>query len=499
MAQADFDAAKAFLLQSSSKSGLNLYDHITGILTKVLDEKPNDSVDTIEELSQQLKVQTFNASTTVQDRPEVQEQVTLASARMKLFQGESQVDDDDAAVQSVPNVPEIAAFFESADIGLGREETFRVFLALKQLAEQEPLQTVSFWGKINGLDGNYVVAEAEYKEGEEPQPEEEGVSDSPINDDGEGEEDEDVVPLPKSQFKPTPPLPNEDYRSGANKKVYYVCSEPGQPWTVLPHVTPAQIAVSRKIKKFLTGRLDAKVVSYPPFPGNESNLLRAQIARITSATHVSPLGFYTFDEEDEDDEDARDTFIEDEEFEGKTRPELLAEDMSGWAHHTQYLLPQGRCKWENPNPKNEDDDEEGSDDEDEDEDEGPEPESGPALLTPLQNDDPIDGGPSWSPRLSSAAQPAYACVCISSNRWPGAHAFAQEKRWGHVYIGWGLKFSSDPFSPELPPPAQSEYPNGGDITETADPTREEEEEFEASQNAAGSQDGSDAEDDEDED
>ena len=54
----------------------------------------------------------------------------------------------------------------------------------------------------------------------------------------------------------------------------------GKPWKKLPNVTPQQLTVARKIKKFFTGRLDAPVVSYPPFPGNEANYLRAQIARI---------------------------------------------------------------------------------------------------------------------------------------------------------------------------------------------------------------------------
>lgn len=67
----------------------------------------------------------------------------------------------------------------------------------------------------------------------------------------------------------------------------------------MPLVTPEQISVSRKIKKFLTGRLDSPIVSYPPFPGNEANYLRAQIARISAGTHISPNGFYKFDEENE--------------------------------------------------------------------------------------------------------------------------------------------------------------------------------------------------------
>lgn len=52
-----------------------------------------------------------------------------------------------------------------------------------------------------------------------------------------------------------------------------------------------------------------QVVSFPPFPGNEANYLRAQIARISAGTHISPLGFYQFDEEEEEEEEARKCFV----------------------------------------------------------------------------------------------------------------------------------------------------------------------------------------------
>ncbi len=47
-----------------------------------------------------------------------------------------------------------------------------------------------------------------------------------------------------------------------------------------------------------------KVVSFPPFPGNETNYLRAQIARISAGTHISPAGFYAFEEDEEEEDEA---------------------------------------------------------------------------------------------------------------------------------------------------------------------------------------------------
>jgi len=65
--------------------------------------------------------------------------------------------------------------------------------------------------------------------------------------------------IPKPNYKRPPAVPIEEQRSGANKMSYFVCNEPGEAWTRLPAVTPAQIATARKIRKFFTGRLDTPV------------------------------------------------------------------------------------------------------------------------------------------------------------------------------------------------------------------------------------------------
>lgn len=141
----------------------------------------------------------------------------------------------------------------------------------------------------------------------------------------------------------------------------------GKPWVKLPSVTPMQIQVARKIKKCLTGRLDAPVVTFPPFPGNETNYLRAQIARISAGTQISPLGFYQFDEEEEEEEEGagRDNFIQNEDFEGIPVRELCDPTLGNWVHHVGHILPQGRCSWWNPmSDKGEEEFDEDEEDED---------------------------------------------------------------------------------------------------------------------------------------
>lgn len=67
----------------------------------------------------------------------------------------------------LPNVNEIGFYLEQAGVGLGREEMQRVFLALKKLVESQALLHCRLWGKILGTESSYIIAEAEYREGEE--------------------------------------------------------------------------------------------------------------------------------------------------------------------------------------------------------------------------------------------------------------------------------------------------------------------------------------------
>eukprot|EP00069_Balaena_mysticetus_P010655 bmy_06842T0 len=449
--------AKAYLLKSSSKSGLNLYDHLSEMLTKVLDKRPENAVDIIENVSQDVKMEHFSKKLdTLQNENEMLPTYEIAEKQKALFLQEN---------------------LEGADQEMEDEI---------QLTDTHPIQKCRFWGKILGLEMNYIVAEVEFREGEdEEEVEEEDVPEERDNGDSEADEDE----LPRSFYKAPQAIPKEESRTGANKYVYFVCNEPGRPWVKLPAVTPAQIVIARKIKKFFTGRLDTPIISYPPFPGNESNYLRAQIARISAGTHVSPLGFYHFGEEEEEEEETegrRDSFEENPDFEGIQVIDLV-ESLSNWVHHVQHILPQGRCNWFNPIQKSEEEEEAEEEEEEEEEREEPdyiEQEVGPPLLTPISEDLEIQNIPPWTARLSSNLIPQYAIAVLRSNLWTGAYAFSNGKKFENFYIGWGHKYSPDSYTPPVPPPVYQEYPSGPEITEMDDPSVEEEQAFRAAQEAA---------------
>ncbi|KAK2508004.1 hypothetical protein MC885_009939 [Smutsia gigantea] len=484
--------AKTYLLKTSNKSGLNLYDHLSNMLTKILDERPENAVDVIENISQDVKMTHFSKKLdTLQNENEMLPTYEIAEKQKALFlqgnlEGTDQELEDEIAENSLSNVMESAFYFEQAGVGLGTDETYRIFLALKQLTDTHPIQRCHFWGKILGLEMNYIVAEAEFREGEDEEDmEEEDITDERDNGGSETNEDEDE--LPRAFYKAPQAIPKEESRTGANRYIYFVCNEPGRPWVKLPSVTPAQIVTARKIKKFFTGRLDTPIISYPPFPGNESNYLRAQIARISAGTHVSPLGFYQFNEEEGEEEEVegrRDNFEGNPDFEG-IRVIDLVESLSNWVHHVQHILPQGRCNWFNPIQKSEEEEEE---DEEKEEEKGEEPdyteqEVGPPLLTPISEDLEFQNIPPWTTRLSSNLIPQYAIAVLRSNLWPGAYAFSNGKKFENFYIGWGHKYSPESYTPPVLPPVYQEYPSGADVTEMDDPTVEEEQAFKAAQAA----------------
>uniref|UniRef100_A0A2K5LMV1 Radial spoke head component 4A n=1 Tax=Cercocebus atys TaxID=9531 RepID=A0A2K5LMV1_CERAT len=60
MLETTIQNAKAYLLKTSSKSGFNLYDHLSNMLTKILNERPENAVDIFENISQDVKMAHFS-------------------------------------------------------------------------------------------------------------------------------------------------------------------------------------------------------------------------------------------------------------------------------------------------------------------------------------------------------------------------------------------------------------------------------------------------------
>ncbi|XP_047131645.1 radial spoke head protein 4 homolog A isoform X1 [Hydra vulgaris] len=467
--------ARSYLIKPSS-DGTVIHQQLCALLERILSERPDNAADLVESYmrDERLSVGKTNMLT------DLSKQIEYAALKLKLFEkkeDESVENEEEFFEVSLPNCSQLAFYFEQGSIGIGKEEIYHIFLSLKELISNVPLASVRFWGKIFGTQANYYIAEGEFKEGE-------GEDEKEVDDSVETEEKEDDTgdgPREKStlkkKWKPKPPIPREAHRVGSNKKVYFVCNEPGEPWIKLPHVSPAEIVAARKIIKFFTGRLDTQIKSYPPFPGNESQLLRAQISRISACTQISPAGFYIFDdnddEEEEDLEEAHKSYMVNDEFEGLSINELTDPSMTSWVHHAHYLLPQGRCSWFNPYEK-EDEDTDEEESEDEANKESIKPETGPTILSSVADDSNVGVHRAWSVRISSKVLPDYAVAVAHSNLWPGAVSIAKGKFFENLYIGWGQKYLPSYYNPPAPPEVQQEFPTGPEINEQEDPTAEEE-------------------------
>ncbi|WIA22916.1 hypothetical protein OEZ86_009852 [Tetradesmus obliquus] len=417
---AQVQEALALLQKTSSTDGGSLYEQLTKLIVKVLDEKPANPVDVLETALLNKKAAGGAGNTEVLGPAASIADTARTVAATKLY-GASDVPIDPETGEPVevdtPNEYECedilgdAALFDALGLGLGRREMMDVALAVKKLGEdpRKAVTTVRFFGKFFGTHADYYVFETTLK----TPPEE------PEQQPGEAE-----VPL--------------EWNSGSNVYVYWVSNYLGGPLTQLPHVTPAQIKAARSLKRLLTGRLSSAVSSYPVFPGNEANFLRAQIARISCTTVVCPAGLFVVNEEG--------GLENAEEY-----SQLPAREMgttANWSHRYPHLKKQGRCVvHKREAPEGEEDSFEWTEEEQE---------KGPEQLAALEGDEEVGGGAAWSPLFSSSNEHVKNQVAgLRSNLWPGAACACQGSRFTNIYVGWGVK--NAPFVPLPPPPVSREY------------------------------------------
>jgi radial spoke head protein 4A len=156
-----------------------------------------DAVDIIEDLSSTEKREKFVSKVdTLIDKPDKSSETKLAEIQRSLYvkegEEEESLGEQDDIETPLPNLHELAYYFEQAGVGLGKEETFRVWLAMKQLVERYPLDSIRFWGKLFGIEQNYYVVEVKFQEGKDEEEEEEAGAEEEAKDEEkeEGEENE---------------------------------------------------------------------------------------------------------------------------------------------------------------------------------------------------------------------------------------------------------------------------------------------------------------------
>jgi len=327
-------------------------------------------------------------------------------------------------------LPDQMPMFAWAGVGLSKQETYRVYLAMEQLKKKYELPMVRFFGKVFGTKADYVIIEAAGNKGAHKPPSGPAGATAP-----------------------------EEPGVGLNWGTYFVSSSACEDFVQLEDVTPEQVLKSMTIRKYFTGDLTSSVACYPAFPGPEAAYLRAQIARIAQATVVAPAGKLMVDDESE--QTYPKPIKENPEY---AVPEGLPE-LGSWVHTYQGILKIGRCtNVPVPEPV-----------EGEEEPEPVEVEEETEPLGTIGDDGAVkqfseeESLPAWSAKMYHAEFDAYSVAIAKSNRWPGAYAALAKSgdKAASVYFGSGHEATGTAFTPLAPPPVLPESTETEEATEVA--------------------------------
>ncbi|XP_022171447.1 radial spoke head protein 4 homolog A-like [Myzus persicae] len=432
--------------------------------------------------------------------------------------------------------------FNKAGCGITNDESHLIGITIDQMSQLGKFKSIRYWGKIIGLKHNYYILECDWKNKEleyklrllnvilndskknvphdyENENENEDVelekyilseeengylsrtASVPISKDINDESDVfDSLRSEECSFPPTE-LDNDDYLSheifgfGANKKSYFVTNQLNDSWIELPLLKPHHIIQSRNIKRYFTGDLESPVESYPLFQGLEKHYLRAQIARITAATQISPRDYFVLDYNSNAYKWRKLNSFQSKVMSQKFIHEYVVNadynllsvydllEPSNWVHHTPLISEKGVTKaWTNIIESREDSQQNsenieygckirinleiGRGDGDHLD-----------IFGNLSNDAYVGEMPPWKFELTNRFDHTNTYATIRSNLWPGAHAVARDNLLDYTYHGWGHKW--DAFSFTVQPLSGYQLSNPyqdhiGMTTEIADPTRAEE-------------------------
>lgn len=428
----------------------SVMDHVSQLLLKVLETRPNKSFDTFEDVSACIKNECPEPGFTA--GPEAtaayaEALVALTGPKKPPVEGEEPPEEegDGNPECKVANAVAEASLYDAAGLGSGlsRKNAVALYLGMKKLAAKDAdLKSVRLFGVIFGTKHDYLVCEGQYGE-EYAEPEEE-----PPPEPEEGEEEDEGPP-------PPPPVPPEPIGQGANKYVYYVVEQYGNgcfdKWVKLPKLRPECVMAARQIKKMFTGDLEAAISSYPPFPGVEKDYLRAQIGRIAAGATVCVKGMFIKDEEDEEGKAVKLNEPNwEENYPGflPLAPVDLASRIN-WIHHPEYpsiLSKMGRCV----EPEREEVDEEEAA-------KLPPQEQGAPLLTSVAADSAVSAdAAAWTARSTAPALGQHSASVLRSTRWPGACCIVQGNKYVNIYVGSGHKYTDGGFQPMAPPALPAE-------------------------------------------
>ena len=424
--------------ENTSKSKeLNLYDLIKQLyITKQEINDPVKYYDLFEDIAARIKENGYyiNPNEKSIDAKFLENLITQNKKQKELLKPPVKIEPESEPqpITQINYIPDYLDLFNKISFSgysFGEKEVLLLNNSLRNLSIAQPNGNVTFFGKIYGTIKDYYIAEVT-----------------------------EVDPPENFNYDADMEKRKED---GVNRNVFFVTNNLCEKWIELPDIKPHQIAEARQIRYIFTGDLERKIVSNPPFRGQEKHYLRCQIARIYHGSKLVPnVNHYTV----EDPESQFKPLTPAE----KQKPFSIEELTSGqsWIHFPPGILKCGRVSHIIEPPENIDPDEYKK----------------KVLLAdpfdkrikPISTDMPIKIGhkiqitpwsikqtygeliytnpyiklldetqPDFDPNEQKDNKVNYLTVCVKSLRWPGAVNFYLGKESYFFYFGNGQKFQEN--------------------------------------------------------
>lgn len=298
----------SLLSNVKNEDNYSLYDHLQKLFDTKL-EMQNDEkfLDLFEDISYRIRSQGYYKEDEKKNMKKYLEHFVKANQGKKtLLDPLVKRDGDDVTpITSIPGyVPDFYNLFQQLEwcgISISDKESYLLTNSLRTLAYEKNLSVVTFWGKIFGKEKDYYIIET-----------------NPLD--------------ANTDDKKEPEIDQEPRGSGLNSKSYLVANDLTGPWKELDDVKPSLLKLARKIKVLFTGDLNKPVVSNPWFNGKEADLLRCQIARISSHINIIPNvnNYKANQQEIEKNEESPQPNIND------------SLNIKNWVHFSANILKEGR-------------------------------------------------------------------------------------------------------------------------------------------------------------
>ena len=173
------------LLQSSrGEKGKSLMDHLQEVFSQLIYDNSRDPTSSFELLSQDIKKNSFSyLHNSNLNTSELSEILRWAAIEQRIIDRPKEENDEGVLVEVTPEaLPAISDIMEDrqllrwAGIDLGEEECYRLRQSLKKLVKEKSAKDIRFWGKIYGIERDYIVVEGVGEAGEdEERPKQEKV------------------------------------------------------------------------------------------------------------------------------------------------------------------------------------------------------------------------------------------------------------------------------------------------------------------------------------